>query len=572
MAAVALSPDSRAKALNALRTVELDVLVIGAGVVGAGSALDAATRGLKVGLVEARDFAAGTSSRSSKLFHGGLRYLEQFNFALVFEALRERKLALETLCPHLARPVPFIYPMLKAIDRPYAGLGIGVYDVLGAGRGVPSHLKHLGRAKTVESFPSGDPKTVRGGIKFYEGQVDDARHTMMLARTAATHGAHVANSTRVTGLLRAGETVVGVSVTDLESGESFPIWARQVINATGVWTDEIHKMVGTQGKFRVRASKGVHLVVPRDRIKSETGVITRTEKSLLFMIPWAQHWIIGTTDTDWEYDLAHPSASAADIDYLLEHVNVLLTEPLTRDDIVGVYSGLRPLLAANSDSTSKLSREHAVASPVPGLTVVAGGKYTTYRVMAKDAVDAAVKPMNAAGGRVPASRTQHKPLLGAEGYHDAFRGRRDTAAQLKMSVETVEHLLGRYGTLMNELLSLIADSPELSEPLASAPGYLKVEAVYAVTHEGALHLEDILTRRTRIGIEVPDRGEGAAAEIAPLVAPILGWSTTETLEEIEAYRLRVKAERESQMQPDDPSADATRLSAPDIRTDEHRST
>lgn len=301
-----LSPAGRASALGRLGEDELDVLVIGGGVVGAGCALDAVTRGLKVGLVEARDYASGTSSRSTKLFHGGLRYLEQFNFALVFEALRERTLVLNTLCPHLARPVPFIYPLEKMIDRGYVGMGIGVYDVMGAGRGVPGHHKHLSRKKTMESFPSGKRSAIRGAIRFYEGQVDDARHTMMIARTAASYGALCVNSTRVTEFIREGDRVVGVKATDLETGHEFPIRAREVINAAGVWTDEIQKMVGGRGQFQVRASKGVHLIVPRNRINSATGVITQTEKSLLFIIPWGSHWIIGTTDTDWNLDLAHP--------------------------------------------------------------------------------------------------------------------------------------------------------------------------------------------------------------------------------------------------------------------------
>ncbi|HVH95200.1 MAG TPA: glycerol-3-phosphate dehydrogenase/oxidase, partial [Nocardioidaceae bacterium] len=409
--AARLSPANRTAALARLRQEELDVLVIGGGVVGSGSALDAATRGLRVGLVEARDYASGTSSRSSKLFHGGLRYLEQFNFALVFEALRERTLVLDTLCPHLARPVPFIYPLEKPIDRAYVGLGIGVYDVMGAGRGVPAHHRHLSRKQTTESFPSGKRSAIRGAIRFYEGQVDDARHTMMLARTAASYGALCVNSTRVIGFLRESDRVAGVRVRDLESGEEFPIRARQVINASGIWTDEIQKMVGGRGQFQVRASKGVHLVVPRNRINSATGIITRTEKSLLFIIPWGSHWIIGTTDTEWNLDLAHPAASSSDIDYLLEHANSLLQDPLTREDVVGVYAGLRPLLAGESEATSKLSREHAVASPVRGLTVIAGGKYTTYRVMAKDAVDSAVHGLERS---VPASITERVPLVGAE--------------------------------------------------------------------------------------------------------------------------------------------------------------
>jgi glycerol-3-phosphate dehydrogenase len=557
-----LSPAGRSEALARLADEELDVLVIGGGVVGAGCALDAVTRGLKVGLVEARDYAAGTSSRSSKLFHGGLRYLEQFNFALVFEALKERSLVLNTLCPHLARPVPFIYPLQKVIDRGYVGLGIGVYDVMGAGRGVPAHLKHLGRRKTMESFPSGKRSVIRGAIRFYEGQVDDARHTMMISRTAANYGALCVNSTRVTGFVREEDRVVGVTVKDLEAGQEFTIRARQVINAAGVWTDEIQQMVGGLGQFQVRASKGVHIVVPRNRINSATGIITQTEKSLLFIIPWGSHWIIGTTDTDWNLDLAHPAASQSDIDYLLGQANTLLQDPLTPKDVVGVYAGLRPLLFGESDSTSTLSREHAVSSPVRGLTVIAGGKYTTYRVMAKDAVDSAVHGLERA---VPKSCTERVPLAGADGYFGAFNSRQLTADRTGLHVSKIEHLLGRYGSLSCELLDLIAERPELGEPLASAPEYLKAEAYYAASHEGALHLEDVLTRRTRISIEVADRGDAAAAEVADLIAPLLGWTAEQAHQEVEHYRLRVKAERESQEQPDDQTADAARLGAPDVR-------
>ncbi len=563
----ALGPADRAAAIERLAADELDVLIIGGGVVGGGAALDAVTRGLRVGLVEARDYASGTSSRSTKLFHGGLRYLEQFDFGLVFEALRERDLVLNTLCPHLARPVPLIYPLRHVWDRAYVGLGIGVYDVMGAGRGVPHHARHLSRRKTMESFPSGKRSAIRGAIRFYEGQVDDARHTMMLARTAARFGALCVNSVRADAFLREGDRVAGVHVRDLETGTDFEIRAQQVVNAAGVWTDEIQQMVGGRGQFRVRASKGVHLVVPRNRINSATGVIARTDKSVLFIIPWGSHWIVGTTDTEWALDLAHPAASETDIDYLLDWANTLLADPLTREDVVGVYAGLRPLLAGESDQTSRLSREHAVASPVRGLTVIAGGKYTTYRVMAKDAVDSAVHGLDRT---VPASCTERVPLVGADGYLAAWNGRRDVAQRTGLRVAAVEHLLNRYGSLVDELLDLIAQRPELGEPLPGAPEYLNVEALYAATHEGARHLEDVLTRRTRISIEVPDRGIEAARAVAALIAPVLGWSDADVENELNHYDLRVAAERESQHQPDDQTADAARLGAPDVRLDSSR--
>src|SRR3954453_4762867 len=283
--AAALGPEYRTESLRRLADEHFDVLVIGAGVVGAGAALDAASRGLKVALVEARAFASGTSRRSSKLVHGGLRYLKQLNFHLVFEALRERKLILERLCPHLARPVEFIYPLEKPVwDRAYVGAGVGVYDVLGAGRGVPNHLRHLSKKATLRSFRPGKPGAIHGGIKFYEGQLDDARHTMMIARTAADYGAAVASSTCVLSFLREGEQVVGAVAHDLESGTESRIRATPTINAAGVWTDDIQEMIGGKGQFKVRASKGVHVLVPRDRIDSDTGLITETATSLLFII------------------------------------------------------------------------------------------------------------------------------------------------------------------------------------------------------------------------------------------------------------------------------------------------
>jgi glycerol-3-phosphate dehydrogenase len=562
----ALSPQARREALQAMAAGELDLLVIGGGVVGAGAALDAVTRGLSVGLVEARDWASGTSSRSSKLVHGGLRYLKQLNFSLVFEALRERSLILDKLCPHLARPVEFIYPLeRRGIDRAWVGAGVGVYDVLGAGKGVPSHHKHLSRKKTQQSFPGGKQDSIYGGIKFYEGQLDDARHTMMIARTAAVYGAHVASSARVVDLLRDGERVTGAVVRDLESGNDIRVRAKRTVNATGVWTDDIQQMIGGKGSFRVQASKGVHIVVPREKIDSRTGLITETEKSLLFIIPcpWSDDfWVIGTTDTPWDLDRAHPAASEADIDYILEHANSLLATPLTRDDVIGVYAGLRPLLAGESDQTSKLSREHAVVSPVPGMVIVAGGKYTTYRVMAEDAINEALKDWPST---VAESTTDEVPLLGADGYKALWRNRATLATKAGIPVEQIEHLLGRYGSAVDELWELVEADPGLREPLASAPRYLKVEAVYAVSHEGALHLDDILARRTRISVDTQDRGEAAAQEVADLVAPILGWDAATKTREVEHYRTRVAAERDSQRQADDRTADAARLGAEDVR-------
>ncbi|TWX38689.1 glycerol-3-phosphate dehydrogenase/oxidase [Frigoribacterium sp. ACAM 257] len=560
-----LGPDERERAVEALKTEELDILVIGGGIVGAGSALDAVTRGLNVGIVEARDWGSGTSSRSSKLVHGGIRYLEQLNFRLVREALIERGLLLQRLAPHLVKPVRFLYPLSKPVyERFYIGAGMALYDIFswtgGRPPGVPHH-RHLSKTQVLRAIPSLSKDAVVGGLTYYDAQVDDARYVSSLVRTASSYGAHAASRVRVEGFVKVGERVVGVKAHDYQTGEHFEIRAKQVVNATGVWTDDTQAMVGERGQFKVRASKGVHLVVPRDRIHSDMGMIFRTEKSVLFVIPWGRHWLVGTTDTDWDLDKAHPAATAADIDYVLEHVNKVMAVPLTRDDVEGVYAGLRPLLAGESDQTSKLSREHIVAHTVPGLVVVAGGKWTTYRVMAEDAIDEAVAALD---GRIPESTTMEIPLLGAEGYHAAWNKRGKIAKQLGVHRVRVEHLLNRYGTLTDEVLALVRERPELAEPLPGADDYIGAEVVYAASHESALHLEDVLARRTRISIEAWDRGESAAPVAAKLMAEVLGWSDAETEEEVGNYLKRVAAERASQLEPDDESADRVRLEAPDI--------
>jgi glycerol-3-phosphate dehydrogenase len=461
--------------------------------------------------------------------------------------------------------VPFLYPLQHhGWERLYAGSGVALYDTLalstGNARGLPRH-RHLSRRAALRVAPSLRRDALVGAIQYYDAQVDDARHTMNVVRTAAAYGAHCASRARVVGFLREGERVTGVEVRDLESNQVIEVRARQVVNATGVWTDDTQAMIGERGQFHVRASKGIHLVVPRDRIQSSTGLILRTEKSVLFVIPWGRHWIIGTTDTDWHLDKAHPAASRSDIDYLLARINAVLKTPLRHEDVEGVYAGLRPLLSGEEESTSRLSREHHVAHPVPGVVVVAGGKYTTYRVMAKDAIDAV---SHALDEKVPPSCTERIPLLGAEGYAAMWNGRHRIAGRHGVHVARVEHLLHRYGSMVEEVLSLVDDDPTLGEPLVGADDYLRAEVVYAASHEGARHLDDVLTRRTRISIETFDRGVSAAPVAAALMAPVLGWSPAQVVREVEHYVARVEAERLSQEQPDDGTADAARLGAPEI--------
>ncbi len=542
------------EALAAMSAEPLDVLVIGGGVVGAGCALDAVTRGLSVGIVEADDWASGTSSRSSKLIHGGLRYLEMLDFRLVREALRERGLLLNKLAPHLVRPVPFLYPLRHGWERLYVGAGVTLYDTLGltsrSTRGVPWH-RQLSRGTALQVCPALRPGALTGAVRYYDAQVDDARLVMLLVRTAVGFGARAASRASVVELLRKDGRVVGAEVADLENDRRHTIRARRVINATGVWSDETQELTGEEAIVHISPSKGVHLVVARDRIDSSSGLILRTATSVLFVIPWGEHWIIGTTDTPWSLDKAHPTASRRDLDYLLDQVNSVLAQPLSHEDIQAVYAGLRPLLSGGSELTAKLSREHIVASPVPGLIVVAGGKYTTYRVMAQDAVDAAAADLDQT---VPPSCTVDTPLLGAAGFTALWNRRYALARQMALRTEQVEHLLHRYGSLVDELLTLIREDPGLGEPLPGAGGYLRAEVAYAVTHEDARHLDDVLERRTHIAIETTNHGVAAAPAVASIMAPLLGWTPAQAEREVHDYELTVAAQQAAQQQPDDDAA------------------
>jgi glycerol-3-phosphate dehydrogenase len=573
MASNRLTAESRAQALSALEasttpSAELDVLVIGGGVTGAGIALDAVTRGLSTAIVEAQDWGSGTSSRSSKLVHGGLRYLQMLDFHLVHEALTERDLLLKKIAPHLVQPVPFLYPLEHRVwERAYVGAGIALYDTLAAvapgKRAMPLH-RHLSRQRMERKFPDLAHDAAIGAVQYWDASVDDARLVATLVRTAAGYGAHAASRTQVVGMTETSSGAVnGAVVVDLETGREITVRARHVINATGVWTEQTEALAGSEGGLRVLASKGIHIVVPRERIRGDVGLILQTEKSVLFVIPWSRYWVIGTTDTPWTEDLVHPVPTAADIDYVLDHANAVLAHPLTRDDVIGTWAGLRPLLQPGTKegtSSAKVSREHTVASPTPGLSVIAGGKLTTYRVMAKDAVDHAIGQRAAA---LP-SITQDIPLEGAVGLQAVRRQARTWAKRFGWTPPMVDHLLHRYGSNLAEIVELCEADPSLARPLEHAPAYLRAEVHYGVSHEGALHLEDVLLHRTRLVYEVPDSGLAALPEIADVVAPVLGWDDAARQAELTAYRDRVAAYQAASQEPDDESAAQARLQAADV--------
>jgi glycerol-3-phosphate dehydrogenase len=558
----------------------LDVLVVGGGINGAGTALDAVTRGLSVGLVEAQDWASGTSSRSSKLIHGGLRYLEMLDFRLVHEGLRERALLLQRLAPHLVHPVPILWPLhRRVVERAYVGAGIALYDLLGlstgTGRGLPLH-RHLSKRATLALAPGLRPDGLRGAILYHDAQVDDARYVVDVVRTAAASGAAVANRMAAVGFLREGDRVVGAVLRDEESGAEFEARARSTVIATGAWTEETEGLAGRQRPVEVRPSKGVHMVVRREKLALSTGLITRTAQSVLFVLPWGQHWLVGTTDTDWEYSKSRPLATVEDVEYLLAQVNTVAAEPLGRADVDAVFAGLRPLVAGagvvrgpgeragarSGNQTAHLSREHAIGRPSPGLVVVSGGKFTTYRVVAADAVDAVVSDRSseaapskaapskaalskAAPSKEGGSRTDRVPLLGAEGFAASWDRRDQLSQEQRLPVTEVERLLHRYGDLVGEVLATAGDCSALLEPVPGAAGYLGAEIRYAVTHEGARHLDDVLSRRTRVAMETADSGLACAAEVARLLAPLLDWDEAREAAELEDYRRQVTLVKEA---------------------------
>ncbi|NLT93649.1 MAG: glycerol-3-phosphate dehydrogenase/oxidase [Actinobacteria bacterium] len=563
--AAALGPPQRAAALERLATDLFDVLVVGGGATGCGIALDAAGRGLRVAMVEKRDWAAGTSSRSSKLIHGGLRYLEQLDIELVREALQERRLLVKKIAPHLVHPMPILMPLRRmAWDRAFLGSGLLLYDALaGLHPAMPRH-RHLSRRACLRAVPSLREDALHGGIRFYDAQVDDARLSLVLTRTAAALGATCVSAAKVVGFLHDGGRVAGARVADLESGVELDVHARTVINATGVWTNETERLAGVTPTTQVRPSKGVHLVVPKDRIHSDWALILPTEKSVLFVLPWAEQWIIGTTDTDWRFDLDHPAATRTDAEYLLERVNTMLVEPLTLDDVTAVYAGLRPLLGGDAKETAKMSRKHMVWRSAPGLVSIAGGKYTTYRLMARDAVDAAAHELPFA---VDPSRSADQALLGAVGLSGAgYRLSRHPGAA-GLSPGQIDHLVARHGTMAMEILDLIAREPDMAAPLPGADKYVSAEVHYAVTHEGALHIDDVLTRRTHVAFEAADRGALAADAVARIMAPLLGWDATTAEREAEHYRARLDAERAAQSMLDDETSNAARMAVRDLRVD-----
>lgn len=521
-----------------------DIVIVGGGIVGAGALLDAASRGLRAALIEQDDVAAGTSSRSSRLIHGGLRYLEQFRLPLVREALAERRRLLQ-LAPHLVTLEPLLFPIygLPFLTKAFYDAGLTLYDVLGARHDGGWH-RRLSTSDALGIVPSLRREGLRGGLLYHDGMEDDARFTLAVLRTAlATEAAPVAvTRVRATGLRtdQGSGTVAALLARDELTGDDLEIRARTVIDATGVWAAEPSHPFASPS-MRILPSRGAHLVVARERIPATAGLTVRVPGKIVFLVPWPDFWLIGTTDAPFEGAPEHPTADGWEVDQLLATVNDTLDVGLTRDDIVGTYAGLRPLIAPSGGSTVKASREHRVTVEPNGIVRIGGGKYTTYRVMARDVVDAALGAEVAA--KRPSATADHH-LIGA-----IERPALDRLVAELASVEAVAgahpeaaaRLVARHGTQAPAVVAVGADL-DLLRPLVPGRPFLEAEVVWAVRHELALSVDDILSRRLRLSPELADRGAAVAPRVAELMARELGWGESRTALEVETYLTSARRE------------------------------
>jgi glycerol-3-phosphate dehydrogenase len=545
----------RADALRRLGDTHFDVLVIGGGVTGAGTALDAASRGLRTALVERFDFASGTSSKSSKMVHGGLRYLQQGDVRLVYEALAERQ-RLRKNAPHLVKVLPFLLPVFGkggVIPRKLSralGSAMWMYDLTGGARIGKLH-KRISADEALAHMPTLPRDRLAASYLYYDARADDARLTLTLARTAAIDfGAAVVNRTKVVAIRKdaAGRANGATVEAEDEHGTTttIEVTADAVVNAGGVWSDDLRALDEGANPASIRPAKGIHITVPWAKIRNDIAVVVPVPKDRrsVFVVPWGDFTYIGTTDTDYDGPLDDPQCTADDVDYLLGAVNHAIVGELTTDDVLGTWAGLRPLVRdAGSERTADLSRRHKVTPSASGMVTVTGGKLTTYREMAADTVDVVLE--HVLGAKVlervtKHSRTRHLPLRGTDGYEELATSA-STAGRI--GAETLDHLANRYGGEARTLIAMLERDRSLAEPLVPGLPYLRAEAVYAARYEMARTVDDILARRTRARLLARDASATAAGDVAALVADDLGWDDAEQQAQAEAYRAAVAAER-----------------------------
>lgn len=540
----------RDSSLRRLAEEQFDVLVVGGGITGAGVALDAASRGLSVALVERDDFASGTSSKSSKLVHGGLRYLQQGDIRLVYEALLERQ-RLRRNAAHLVKIMPFLIPIFAGRDRIIPrkvaralGSAMWMYDLTGGARIGKLH-KRLSSREALGYMPTLPAERLAWAYLYYDAQADDARLTLTVLRTAAVlYGAVVANRAALSGILKDG-TGRANGATVLADGDTIEVRAGCVVNATGVWADDVRAIDEGMHPDSIRPAKGIHITVPWSKVQNTIAVVVPVPKDRrsVFVVPWPargagaeqdyRFTYIGTTDTDYDGPTDDPQCTAEDIEYLLRAINSSSTTTITEADITGTWAGLRPLVkSATSGRTADLSRGHEVAVSNSGVVTITGGKLTTYRHMASDTVD---EVGHVLGRRIGRSRTKRLQLLGAAGY--------DTVIASAGADTTLLHLADRYGDEARSITALVEEDAALGEPLVKGLPYLRAEALYAARHEMANSVEDVLSRRTRARLLGRDASADAAADVAALMGRVLGWDDSECARQAAAYRSSVQHER-----------------------------
>ncbi len=555
-----LSPQGRKLNLQALANERFDVLVIGGGITGAGVALDAAARGYTVALVEKADFASGTSSKSTKLVHGGIRYVPNLDFSLVHEALVERGFLLQN-APFLVSPIGFVLPIYDG-DRHPVGMpfttpggiglssvldtGLWLYDTL-AGRHNLNHHRHLSRETVLKIAPTLVPEGLKEGFVYYDAQTNDARLNMAVIRTAARSGAVITNYTEVTAFSIEQKQLRGARIRDNISGATIDIRARHIVNATGIFAEHVEALTGTEPQIQIEPSKGVHLVLSREmlHVGQEAIVLPETEDMrILFIVPWESRVIFGTTDTG-SGPLDHPTATQVDIEYLLKYLNRYLTVRVTKADIISTYAGYRPLIKPRKQnaSTAKLSRTHVVLKNPTGLVSIVGGKLTTYRRMAQDTVDVLSKR----DGRKLAHPTEALPLQGSTDWTIAKHSLQKKGATLGLATEIVEHLGHSYGSEANDILDLIANDPTLARRLIDDLPYIAAEVIYGCRAEMAMTPEDILARRTSIILEDKQRGLGIVDEVVSLMAREHNWSHLEQEKKARTYREAIQSQMAAEM-------------------------
>ena len=523
--------------LQSLRSTQFDVLVVGGGVTGLGVALDAASRGLKVALVERDDFASGTSSKSSKLIHGGVRYLQQGEVALVYEALHERH-RLKRNAPHLVQTLPFMIPILKrdgVVSRKIAralGTALWMYDLTGGWR-IGKFHRRLKADKAFTHLPTMDRQRLGSAYLYFDAMADDARVCLALARTAQNYGAVVLNYTRVEKILHNENGQASGAVVKPYDTEAFAVDARVVVNAAGVWSDGVMTSDAGKNPDSIRPAKGVHLTVPWKMVRNDLAIVIPVpgDRRSLFLVPWIpnydgtyQYTYVGTTDTDYQGSIDDPQCTSVDINYVLKALNAAVMTNISADDVTAVWSGLRPLVKSVngekiSSRTADLSRRHKVSKSKSGVITIAGGKLTTYRKMAQDTIDEALTQLQ----KSAKCKTKNLKLIGA------------TTSTPKTNAKSAMHLAARFGTEASLINEMIAENPSLGEQLIAGLPYLKAEAVFAVKYEMARTLDDILSRRTRARIINRRASVASARAVAELIAPLLNWGEQEINNQVLAY-------------------------------------